>query len=302
MKILLTGPSGFVGSAFTRLALSRGHQVAGLLIPSEPVPAHLPAHPGLLWLRGTLQEPPWEEIERFGPEVCVHAAWITTPGIYLESPENERFRDSSLQFLRALRQRGLGHMVSLGTCIEYQVTGRPLSEDHSPIAPATAYARCKNELRLALEADARAQGFAFCWTRIFYPYGPGEHPSRLCSAIVHKLMRGEKLVLKTPASTKDYIFIEDLAEALLTVVERRFEGVINLGTGQGVEVRRLAGTLGRLLGKAQLVEEQDPPEIDPAGHVVAEVSKLQRLGWRPTRTLESGLEKLVDAVRGDLRV
>jgi nucleoside-diphosphate-sugar epimerase len=92
------------------------------------------------------------------------------------------------------------------------------------VAPTTAYARCKNDLRLALEADARAKSFAFCWTRIFYPYGPGEHPSRLCSSIIHKLVRDEKVVLKTPGSTKDYIFIEDLAEALLTVVEKRFTG------------------------------------------------------------------------------
>src|SRR6266404_2068156 len=122
MKILLTGPTGFVGSAFTRLALSRGHEVAGLLIPSEPVPPHLPAQPGLVWMRGTLQEPPWDAITPFAPDVCVHAAWITTPGIYLESAENERFRDSSLQFLRDLRQRGLGHIASLGTCVEYQIT------------------------------------------------------------------------------------------------------------------------------------------------------------------------------------
>src|SRR5215468_7819115 len=100
MKILLTGPSGFVGSAFARLALERRHEVAGLLIPSEPIPQHVPQRPGLAWLRGTLEEAPWEAIERFAPEVCVHAAWITTPGIYLESPENERFRDSSIQFLR----------------------------------------------------------------------------------------------------------------------------------------------------------------------------------------------------------
>jgi len=297
MRILLTGPSGFVGAAFARLALERGHAVAGLLIPSEPIPQRVPHHSGLCWLRGNLEEAPWQAIERFAPEVCVHAAWITTPGIYLESPENERFRDSSIQFLRRLRKQGVGHIVSLGTCVEYRMTGQTLSEATTPVEPTTLYARCKNDLRLALEADSQKEGFSFCWTRIFYPYGPGEHPSRLCSSIVHKLLREEKIVLKTPASTKDYIFIEDLADALLTVVQKRFLGIINLGTGQGVAVRVIAQTLGRMVGKPGLVEEKNPPETDPSGDVVADVSRLRGLDWHPAHPLETGLERLVNSIR-----
>ncbi|HXU76621.1 MAG TPA: hypothetical protein VN794_08630, partial [Methylomirabilota bacterium] len=67
----------------------------------------------------------------------------------------------------------------------------------------------------------------------------------------------------------------------------------NLGTGEGVEVRRLAQSLARLVGKKGLVEEKMPPEIDPAGHVVADIKKLKQLGWQPAHNLEAGLEKLV---------
>jgi dTDP-6-deoxy-L-talose 4-dehydrogenase (NAD+) len=296
MKILLTGPTGFIGSAFTRLALERGHQVAGLLLPNEPVPAERPAGPNLVWLRGTLDQAPWNDIAGFRPDVCVHAAWITTPGVYLETPENERFRDASLEFIRKAAGLGARHVVSLGTCIEYQVTHQPLSEE-SPIAPTTLYARCKNDLRLALESDAKSGKFSFCWTRIFYPYGPREHPSRLCSSIILKLARDEKIVLRTPDSTKDYIYIDDLAAALLTVLEKRFEGIINLGTGTGVSVKRIAQSIAKLMGKPELIEEKNPPEVDPAGYVVADASRLHRLGWHPAYDLERGLRDLLIAHR-----
>ena len=109
MKILLTGATGFIGSAFTRQALARGHQLAALIIPSESIPPNLAATSNLAWLRGTLDDAPWKDITALAPDVCLHMAWITTPGIYLESPENFRFVESSIRFLRKIRETGTTH-------------------------------------------------------------------------------------------------------------------------------------------------------------------------------------------------
>ena len=293
MKILLTGATGFIGSAFARLAVARGHEIAGLVLPAEKVSAVLAESPNFSAIRGNLQNLPWKDVEAFRPETCVHAAWITTPGVYLESPENFKFLEHSVEFLGNVRMRGTKHIVALGTCIEYRVTDAALSETHTPIEPTTVYSRCKNELRLKLEEEARHDPFRLCWARVFYPYGPGEHPSRLCSSILAKLARDERVVLKTPQSTKDYIFIEDLAEALLTVTEKRFEGAINLGTGVGVSVREIARTLSAMLGRQHLVEEASATTSDPLGYVVADASRIHGLGWKPAHTIKQGLRKLI---------
>jgi nucleoside-diphosphate-sugar epimerase len=293
VKILLTGATGFIGSTFARIALARGHSVAGIVLPTEKIPAPLTEAAHFTAIRGSLQSLPWNEVEAFHPETCVHAAWITTPGIYLESPENYKFLEHSVEFLRQTRERGTKHIVALGTCIEYRITHAALSEEHTQVDPTTVYSRCKNELRLKLEAEATRDAFRLCWARVFYPYGPGEHPSRLCSSILAKLTREEKVVLKTPQSTKDYIFIEDLADALLTVTEKRFEGTINLGTGVGVSVREIAGRLSAMLGREHLVEEASETAVDPLGYVVADASRIHGLGWKPSHTIEQGLRKLV---------
>lgn len=293
MKILLTGASGFIGSAFARLALDKGHTVAGLILPGERLPSWSAGRTNLVWLPGTLEEPPWEDIVAFGAQACVHTAWITTPGIYLESPENERLRDLSLRFLRRLGMAGTGQILALGTCIEYRITNAPLREDDTPVAPTTTYSRCKNELRLALEHEAGTHGFRVCWGRVFYPYGPGEHPSRLCSAILQKLIHGESMVLKTPESIKDYIYIDDLAAALLTVLDTGFAGTINLGTSERISVRQIAGHLGALVGHQELISEAMGVAPDPFPFVVADTAKLRQLGWRPLVPLEEGLRRLV---------
>lgn len=295
MKILVTGATGFIGSRFIRLALSRGHQIIGLTSSERAIPSHLPPDEYLTWLRGTLGGVSLREIESSPPDVCLHTAWITTPGVYLESPENERFLESSLRFFRRVRELGTGHIFGLGTCIEYKIGDGVLSEDRTPAEPKTLYARCKNQLRLAMEAEASANNFLFSWGRVFYPYGLGEHPSRLCSSIIQRLARNEEILLKTPTATKDYIYIDDLAGALMAVIENRCGGVINLGTGVGVSVREIAQTLGQMTGKAELIREASPPEPDPLGDIIADASKLRSLGWGTHYTLKQGLKELLTA-------
>ncbi|MSU58890.1 MAG: NAD(P)-dependent oxidoreductase [Pedosphaera sp.] len=295
MRILVTGATGFIGSAFARLSLSHGHEIAGMMLPTETPPAHVPVSEKMNWLKGTLAELPWREIEKFSPEVCVHFAWIATPGVYLESPENEDYLRWSLDMVRRLRGIGTNHIVGVGTCIEYKITDAPLNEDRTPVDPTTLYSRCKNSLRETLAAEALRDGYSFCWGRIFYPYGVGEHPARLCSALIQKLGRGEKLVLKTPTSTKDYIYVEDLAAAILLTVEKKFTGTINWGTGVGISVRQIADQIAAMLGRPELVEDAQPPQVDPLGFVVADATKLHGLGWQAEHTLKRGLEKMLAA-------
>jgi nucleoside-diphosphate-sugar epimerase len=293
MKIFVTGATGFIGSAFAKLALAHGHDIAGIMLPTETPPVHVPSTPKMHWLKGTLAELPWREIKSFKPDVCVHFAWIATPGVYLESPENEDYLHWSLDLAHRLREIGLNHFVGVGTCIEYQITNSPLKEDRTPVDPTTLYSRCKNALREQLEAESRREGWSFCWGRIFYPYGVGEHPDRLCSALIRKLSRGEKLVLKTPHSTKDYIYIEDLAAAILLTVEKKFTGTINWGTGIGISIRQIADQIAELLNRPELVENAQPPKDDPFGYVLADATKLRALGWQPQHTLKRGLERML---------
>ena len=295
MKILVTGATGFIGSAFVRHALAQGHAIGALIRPGKAIPPKLPQHERLQLLSGILTEPPLAEIKRFQADTCLHLAWITTPGAYLESPENEWFRDVSLSFLLQVHELGTNHIVGVGTCIEYKMTGEPLSEDRTPILPTTTYARCKNELRLALEAEAEARGFTFAWGRVFYPYGPGEHPDRLCSSIIRKLSRNEKVILKTPSSVKDYIYIDDLASAILRTIESRFAGPINWGTGVGVSVKQIADTAAQLSGRSDLISNAPAEEKDSFSHVVADSSCLRTLGWQPHVSFRQGLEHLRDS-------
>lgn len=293
MRILVTGGTGFLGSKFVRAAASQGHQL-GLLtrLPSAPIDS---ADLGIATLPGTVAEPDWESIKRFAPEACVHAAWIATPGVYLDSPENEAWVNWSTRLIVKLSEIGVRHVTVLGTCIEYRMTGQPLHEDSTPVAPVSRYARCKHQLHQELLERLDLKKMRLAWARIFYPYGEGEHPARLASSLISKIRAGQNILLKTPHSVKDYIHATDIAAALLTVVERDFCGAINLGSGEGVQVEFIARRIAELLGRPDLVQVPENPPSDPFDFVVADPAKLHALGWKQQVELEEGLHRLIDA-------
>ena len=294
MRILLTGAAGFIGGAFLKCALRCGHEILALTRRDGSVPDQSGVHV----LTGTLANAPWQEVVALRPEACVHAAWIATPGVYLESPENHRLLHDSQEFVTQAAANGVRHFVALGTCAEYRISGKPLRED-AAVAPDSTYAKCKDALRCWLTEQAPRLGASFCWARVFYPYGPGEHPLRLSSTIAQKLNRGERVELRTPASVKDYIFIDDLAAALLAAVESRCPGILNLGTGEGVTVETLARTLGEIMKRPNLIEIAPASELDPLAFVVAESARLHAVGWQRKVPLRQGLERLVRSLSKD---
>jgi dTDP-6-deoxy-L-talose 4-dehydrogenase (NAD+) len=215
----------------------------------------------------------------------------------LDSPENASYFEWSLAFLKRIAELGAGQIVVLGTCIEYEMQREPLSEVRTPLSPATTYARWKDTLRHALEQEFAHSDRCLSWARLFYPYGVGEDPARLCTSTILKLRHGERVELRTPHSVKDYIYIDDVARALHVLIEKRYDGAVNLGTGQGVSVGQIAATIARLVGRPDLLAFGAGCEAAPRDafdHVVADSSRLRSLGWRPETTLETGLQQLIN--------
>lgn len=286
-RILVTGASGFIGSAVVRHALAAGHEVAGLVRTSGRLP------PGAAEITGDLASPPWKAIAEFAPERVVHSAWISTPGVYLESSENEAHVEWSRNLAKGLVGLGIRRLLVLGTCIEYQASPGFRREDLTPIQPASTYARAKVRLHGSLTRDLAGTGVGLSWGRVFYPYGEGEHPARLCSSLIARFRRGEAAELRTPDSAKDYIHIDDLAAAILAVAAAEAAAVVNLGAGKGVKVREIAERIAASMGCPHLLRMPSVPAPDPSGDVVADVTRLRALGWEPKVTLESGLRRLI---------
>ena len=295
-RILLTGGTGFLGSAILQAALGAGHEILALVRAEGK--SSLPEE--VRKLPGTLENVSWDQVKRFRPNVCIHGAWISTPGIYLESPENEKFVDWSMEFLRQARRAGVEYSVVLGTCIEYAPADTPLTEDRSPISPRSLYAKSKVALHERLRNDPITKPMPLAWARIFYPYGRGEHPQRVCTSTANKLLRGDTIELRTPDSVKDYIHGEDVAAAIMCILENRFDGAINVGTGTGVSIWDLANRIAGFVGGQERVKRAPVEARDPYPRVVADANRLRSLGWAPVVPLEQGIRELCESLNREV--
>jgi nucleoside-diphosphate-sugar epimerase len=269
MRIFLTGQGGFIGSEILRLAVDAGHEVMGLEKPFR------------------MANPPWAEIAAFAPEVCIHCAWIATPGLYLESPENVQHREWSLAMIRKLAEMETRRFVVAGTCAEYGSSLDPLRETAEP-RPRTLYGREKNLLRIQLEEESLRSSFDLIWARIFYPYGPEEHPDRLISFLIRNAMLGKESPLKHPSALRDYIHVQDIARAFLLLAETGKPGIFNIGTGEGVCLSALRSLVDCSFGTG-LCQPEGDGSWAVTDAVVADISRISELGWKPRFVIKEGL-------------
>lgn len=293
MKVLLTGASGFIGRPLLAHLLGRGHHVTLLSRQGNP---QIPS--GAFEIIAPLSNWP-QAVRGKSFDACIHLAWIATPGIYLESPENILFAETTNNLAQALFEAGLPHFIAAGTCIEYAPLSSDACDEKSPVGPLSSYGRAKEKARASIAEAARLHRKGYTWLRLFYPYGVDEDARRIPSTFLRTLGERRTLVLKTPDSIKDFIEIRDVVTAVRQILELgEPQTELNLGTGQKARIIELANMAAAITGADPgLVQRAETSISDPYAFHVADISKLTTIGWQPTISLREGMERLSATLR-----
>jgi nucleoside-diphosphate-sugar epimerase len=294
MRALVTGAAGFVGSRVAR-ALAGAENDVHAVVRRDPGP-RLERVDGIRLERCDLADPIAVAglIARVEPELCIHCAWIATPGAYLTSPENATHEQIAGNLALRLVEQGCGRIVGVGTCFEYAMRDGPLGET-SPLGPTTPYARAKLAALECMQDACEDSPTTLAWARLFYLYGPGEDPRRLVPSVVLSLLAGEPARTTPGEQLRDFLHVDDVAEALAAVARSDVTGSVNVGAGHSVAVRELVETLGEITGRPDLVELGALPYAPGDPMVVsAETSRLNHeCGFTQRRTLADGLSETV---------
>jgi len=297
LKVLLTGPAGFIGSQVLRVLVEEGCDVSGVIRPGSDVRRIEPWLSRIAVMEADMRDTDRlsAHVERLRPDLCLHLAWTTEPGQYLHSLENLTLLDASCRLALALARAGCRRLVGIGTCFEYDTEAGYLSEE-TPTRPRNLYAAAKLSLGVLFQQLQPLTGMEAAWIRLFYQYGPGEDERRLVPSVAVALLEDRVAAVSAGTQVRDFLHVEDVARAIWAVARSGLTGAVNVGSGQPVTVRDVVATIGALTGRpdriawgARAAVESDPP------FVCANNARLVRsTGWERRYGLEEGLRVTVD--------
>ena len=295
-RILLTGATGFIGSQAARSLVEQGHEVHALVRDGADIARIADILPRIRIVPGSLTSlaDVRDRIIQLQPEICLHLAWYSVPGLYLVSTENILHLQWTLELLQITAEAGCLRFVGAGTCLEYDTSKGTLSET-GVLAPDTLYSVCKLATCSIARDFAEKRKMEFAWLRFFYQYGPFEHPKRVVPAVITSLLSGGRAAVSRGTQVRDFLHVADVGSAVAAVATSGIAGPVNIGSGIPVTVREIVEITAELCGGPERVDYGAIPQRDgdPA-YIVADNSRLRSTGWEQRFDLRSGLRDSVE--------
>ncbi|MBJ3764344.1 dTDP-glucose 4,6-dehydratase [Maribius pontilimi] len=319
MKILVTGGAGFIGSALVRRAIADGHEVVNLDALTYAAcldnVATVADAPGYAFVQADLRDPPSlaKAFAAHRPDAVLHLAAeshvdrsIDGPGVFIDTNVTGTY--NLLQAARA-HWNDLGrpdnfrfHHVSTDEVFGSLGAGGKFTED-TPYAPNSPYSASKAASDHLVRAWGETYGLPVLLTNCSNNYGPYHFPEKLIPVVILNALAHRPIpVYGKGKNVRDWLYVEDHADALLTVLRKGQVGRrYNIGgenEARNIDlVQMICAILDRLRPwhrpySSLITFVTDRPghdlryAIDP-GRIRAE------LNWRPSLTLEQGLEKTV---------
>lgn len=231
-------------------------------------------------------------VDAVRPDALLHLAWYVAPGRWATHPSNIDWVTASLTLVRSAHEAGATRVVVTGSGLEYDWSYGYCVEDQTPCRPHTLYGTAKHALHLLLEGYAQQSGLSLAWARVFFVFGPHEHPERLVASVIRSLLRGEAARTSHGRQVRDYLHSGDVADALVRLLERPdVQGTFNVASGRAVTLRDLVGRIGDLVGaRDRIAFGAIPAASTDTPLVVGSPAHLNAaLGWAAPTDLDAGL-------------
>ncbi|OMG60823.1 MULTISPECIES: NAD-dependent epimerase/dehydratase family protein [Brevundimonas] len=191
---------------------------------------------------------------------------------------------------------------------DLMVDGEPLEPRPTPeeklLQPNSIYAVNKRDHEEMFLSVGRALRIPTVALRLFNAYGSRQALSNpytgVAAIFISRLMNDQPpLVFEDGRQMRDFVHVQDVAEAFATVLDddREIWDVFNVGSGAPVSINEIAGVLARLLGKNIAPEVLNRYRVGDIRHCFGDISKIERtFGFTPRRSMDEGMEELISWV------
>jgi nucleoside-diphosphate-sugar epimerase len=290
--VLVTGASGFIGAVVARRLSGMGAVVHGLSRrPSKE-------HGHVRWWESDLADPDGVRrlLDAVEPDVVFHLGGLVTGAreAAVVLPVLHANLVATVNLLVAATQRRGVRLVFAGSMEE-------IAPEGTASMPSSPYAASKLAAASYMRMFHALYGTDSVWLRLFMVYGPDQPDTRkLVPYVTLSLLRGEAPKVSSGRRGIDWVYVDDVVEALLAAaVARGIEGMtLDVGSGSLVTIRSIVERLSQIIDPTVVplfgASPDRPLEHDPVADVSTTAS---RLGWRSRTPLEEGLRRTVDWYR-----
>lgn len=309
MKILVTGGAGFIGSNFIRSVLTQRPDAEIVNYDNLTYAGNLAnlraidQNPRYAFIRGDICDANAVEDAMRGCDVVVHFAAEShvDRSIYEPAAAIKTNVEGTFTLLQVARKLAISRFVHISTDEVYgDLPAGVFANEDSPLHPSSPYSASKASSDLLVRSYVRTYGFPALITRSSNNYGPYQFPEKFLPLLVTNALDDKPLpIYGDGKQQRDWLHVEDNCRGILAVLERGQIGeVYNIGGLDVVENLEMARRLLRATGKAEtlLTYVKDRPGHDR--RYALDCSKMERhLGWKPSVSLDDGLQQTVDWYR-----
>jgi len=322
MKLIVTGGAGFIGSAVVRQAVNAGHDVLNLdaltYAACEENVAEVAAAPNYSFVKADIRDRSALDaaMDQHQPDAVMHLAAeshvdrsIDGPGDFIETNITGTFH-----MLEAARKYwdGAGkpdsfrfHHISTDEVFgTLPADPSVMFTEDTAYDPRSPYSASKAASDHLVRAWHETYGLPVVMTNCSNNYGPYHFPEKLIPVVILNALAGKDLPIYGDGSNiRDWLYVEDHADALLTVVQKGEVGrSYNIGGENERTNLELVKTLCAILDKMQPKEQGSYADqitfvTDSTGHdaryAIDPTRIRDELGWRPSVTVEDGMERTV---------
>lgn len=279
-KILVTGSNGFVGKALKKRLEMMNHNVIEFNTRDGNIS----------------DEFPFVNIDFEGVSHVFHLAAKTfVPDSWLNP---EAFYNTNtvgtLRILEICRKYAVS-LTYVSSYIYGQPQYLPISEMHQ-VNPNNPYAHSKFMAEELCEFYARHYNVDISVIRPFNIYGVGQDKKFLIPELINQAIKKDAITVKDLVPKRDFVFLEDLIEALLLCVGKRGYSVYNIGSGMSLSVKEIIDVIQNALHIDKPILCEEKIRKNEIMDVIADIGKAKsELGWNPQYSFERGIMKILES-------